>query len=129
MASLPAHLGIVLIDHGSKVQEANDLLAEIAEIFASLSGIEVVEIAHMELAKPTLSEAFACCVARGAQCVAIYPYFLVPGRHSTEDIPRMAADAAKEFPETSWHVAKPLGADRRIGEVILERIEEIFGEL
>lgn len=126
--SLPSHLAVVLVDHGSTLQEANDLLAEVAKIFASVCAVEIVEIAHMELAEPTLAQAFARCAARGAELIVIYPYFLAPGRHGTEDIPRLAADAAKDFPALPWRVAKPLGADRRIAEVILTRIEESLDE-
>lgn len=124
MALLPIRLGVVLVDHGSTLQEANDLLAEVAKMFARVSGVEIVEIAHMELAEPTLAQAFSRCVARGAESVVIYPYFLAPGRHSTEDIPQLATEAAAGFPEVVWRVAKPLGADERIGDVILTRIEQ-----
>lgn len=78
----------------------------------------------MELADPTLMEAFSACVEQGAKEVVIHPYFLAPGRHSTEDIPRMAEEAAALFPLIPYHVTEPLGIDSRLSEVILQRINE-----
>ena len=43
-------------------------------------------------------------MAQGAKAVVCHPFFLSPGRHATEDIPRMLADAAAKYPEVpeSW---------------------------
>ena len=40
------------------------------------SGRSLVEIAHMEIARPSIAEAVANCVAGGATDVIIAPYFL-----------------------------------------------------
>ena len=49
----------------------------------------IVHFAHMELAAPTLEQAFDACVSDGAREIVVHPYFLAPGRHSTDDIPRL----------------------------------------
>lgn len=41
----------------------------------------LVEVAHMELAEPTIEQAVARCVAAGASRVIVAPYFLSRGRH------------------------------------------------
>lgn len=115
-------VGIILVDHGSKRPAANAMLHDVVEMFKRVSGQKVVEAAHMELAAPTIGEAFAACVAQGAGRVLIHPYFLSPGRHSTTDIPRMAQEAAAEFPGVSYHVTQPLGLDDRIAEVMMSRL-------
>jgi sirohydrochlorin ferrochelatase len=120
--TLPPDTGIILVDHGSKVAEANAMLLEVVAMFREVSGARIVEPAHMELAPPTIGEAFEKCVGQGAVRVVIHPYFLAPGRHGAGDIPRMAAEAAAAFPGTPFAVAEPLGVDSRIGEVIHERI-------
>ncbi len=117
-------LGIILVDHGSRRDEANALLDQVVELVRKSAGVQIVEAAHMELAPPTLSEAFAACVKQGATHVAIHPYFLAPGRHSTEDIPAMAAEAAAAWPDVPYTVSEPLGLDARLGEVIADRIRE-----
>jgi sirohydrochlorin ferrochelatase len=116
-------IGIVLVDHGSTRADANDLLLKVAQMYRETTGAAIVEPAHMELAEPTIDQAFAACVAQGATHVIVHPYFLAPGRHSTEDIPRMAAEAASKFPGVSHGVSDPLGLDTRLIEVAASRIE------
>ncbi len=75
----------------------------------------------MELADPTISEAFEACVAQGADEIIVHPYFLSPGRHSKQDIPNMVKEVARNHPEVSFRVTEPLGLHDKIIEVVLER--------
>jgi len=104
------------------VKEANDMLAEIADMVKQSSReFDIVLYAHMELAEPKISQAFDACVAEGAKEIIVHPYFLAPGRHSTKDIPRMVKDAAKKHPQVSYRITEPLGIHPKIIDVILER--------
>jgi sirohydrochlorin ferrochelatase len=118
---------IILIDHGSRRAESNDQLFEVVEAYRRHSGCSIVEPAHMELAEPSLATAFARAVDRGARRVIVVPYFLAPGRHWQEDIPRLAAEAAAPFPAVEWVVAAPLGLHPKMLEVIDDRIGEALG--
>lgn len=115
---------LILIDHGSRVDEANRLLEKVAHRLTQAGDYRIVEIAHMELAPPTLADAFDACVKRGAVRVIITPFFLAMGRHMTEDIPRMAREAAAAHPEVQWILAEPLLLDERIVQVLLDRAKE-----
>ena len=117
-------IGVILVDHGSKVAEANAMLDEVARLFRESTGAPIVEPAHMELADPTIAQAFARCVEQGATRVVVHPYFLSPGRHSTSDIPRLVEEAARVHPGVPVTVTEPLGLDIRMSEVILQRIQE-----
>lgn len=114
---------LILVDHGSKVEEANELLVKIAKKLRNHpnNSFDIVEPCHMELASPTIEDAFSKCVDRGAKEIVVHPYFLVPGRHSKNDIPRMAAEAASKFPDIVYRVSEPLGIHKKILEVVLER--------
>lgn len=114
---------LIIVDHGSTVEEANDMLAEIADLIKSNEkcSFDIVRYCHMELAGPTIAEAFDACAAEGASHIVIHPYFLAPGKHSTQDIPGMAAEAAGRHKGVSYHVTEPLGVHENIIEVILER--------
>ena len=117
-------LGIILVDHGSRVAEANAMLDEVVACFVRETGAGIVEAAHMELVPPTIAEAFAKCVERGAKRIVVHPYFLAPGRHSTHDIPAMVREAAGNHPGIGYRVTKALGVDSRIAAVIEKRITE-----
>ena len=107
-------MGLVIVDHGSKRAEANEMLLDVAAMFKRVSGNSIVEAAHMELAEPTIEQAFDRCVAQGATMVVVHPYFLSPGRHSTTDIPRMVEEARAKHPGVKVHVTQPLGLDEKM---------------
>jgi sirohydrochlorin ferrochelatase len=115
---------LLLIDHGSPRDDANELLPKVARMVREMSDFEIVCYAHMELAEPTIQQGFDACVAAGALEVIVHPYFLGPGRHSISDIPRMVAEAAARHSGVSYRITQPLGLDRKIGELILERVRE-----
>lgn len=114
---------LIIVDHGSKVDEANRMLEDVAGLIREKenTGFEIIEYCHMELCEPTISQAFDDCVSKGATHIVVHPYFLAPGRHSTQDIPKMVKDAADRHPEVTYSVTEPLGVHNKIIEVILER--------
>ena len=123
MSGPPPAKAILLVDHGSVKAEANELLNEIARLVAQIAPDYQVEAAHMELAPPDIADAVAACVKAGSTDITVMPYMLAPGRHSTDDIPRMALEAAGQHEGVRLRVSEPLGADTRLAEIILARVE------
>lgn len=115
---------LILIDHGSKFDAANVMLEEISEMVRARGVYDIVEVAHMDLAEPTLAQAFRACVEQGATRVVVHPYFLSPGRHSQSDIPRMTREAAQPYPHVEAYMTEPMGLDERIVDVVLARVQE-----
>jgi sirohydrochlorin ferrochelatase len=116
-------LGVILVDHGSKRDESNSLLLDVVRQFEEKSGMPIVEPAHMELAEPSIATAFNRCVDRGATTVVVYPYFLLPGRHWDEDIPRLTAAAARQHPHVDYLVTAPFGLHPLMIEIMQQRIK------
>ena len=116
-------VGVVVVDHGSRRAQSNALLLQVVRAYADQSRFKIVEPAHMEIAPPTLADAFDRCVARGANCVVVMPYFLLPGKHWDVDIPRLSATAAQRHPGLSFMVTAPLGLHPMIHQVIEARID------
>lgn len=114
--------GIIIVDHGSTRDESNRMLEQIASLFAQRFGQKyaIVEPAHMEISEPSIATAYGRCVDRGATRVIVCPFFLGPGKHWTQDIPRLTAEAARQFPQTSYHVTPTLGID----DLILDLLEK-----
>jgi len=114
--------GILVVDHGSVRAEANDMLRCMANLLQTMAGPDViVSYAHMDLAQPDIRRGFTDCVEKGATDVTVFPYMLSPGRHSTTDIPRMVADAAKTFPHVIFNVTPAFGVHAKLAELILDR--------
>ncbi len=119
----PSRLALILIDHGSRLAEANRVVEKLTDYLkkGARRGFSLAVHAHMELAEPTLKTAFARCVEHGATQIVVVPYFLAEGAHVTEDIPRLAAEAAEPYPQVQWVLAPPLGFDARLAGIVLSR--------
>lgn len=114
---------IIIVDHGSRRAESNKMLHRAAERFAVDAKYPIVEPAHMELAEPSIATAFDRCVQRGAKRVIVFPYFLSPGRHWTEDIPALVAAAVRKHTGIEWLVTAPFGLHPDMNAIIADRIE------
>lgn len=117
-------IGVILVDHGSRRDESNRMLLEVVAAYRQHADWQIVEPAHMELAEPSIATAFSKCVAQGANLVIVFPYFLSPGKHWHEDIPRLAAEAAATYPGVCHLVTAPLGLHELMLKIIDNRIEE-----
>lgn len=117
----PERVGVVVVDHGSRRPEANRWHEEFVRGFPG-EAYAAVEPAHMEIAEPSIASAFAACVAAGATTVVVVPYFLWPGSHWSEDIPALAAEAARAHPGIPYLVAAPLGPHPSLARIVEERV-------
>ena len=119
-------VGIIIVDHGSRSCESNELLRDVAACFAQtfLDRYPIVEPAHMELAEPSIAAAYARCVQRGADQIVVSPFFLGPGKHWQSDIPRLVAEAAAASSVKRYRITAPLGLDDLMLRLIDKRIRQ-----
>jgi sirohydrochlorin cobaltochelatase len=123
-------VALVLVDHGSRSDDANRSLEDVAREVGRLSGSRYVAVlpAHMDLVSPTISDAFDAAVAAGARLVVVVLYFLAPGRHSDADVPRLAAEAAARHPGLAHVVSSSLGPHPALNALVLERAAEALAK-
>jgi len=115
-------VGVIVVDHGSRRAESNAMLLDVVAMFQRVTGYPIVEPAHMELAEPSIQQAFDRCVERGAKLVVCHPYFLLPGRHWSKDIPALVQAAATKHPGVRWLVTAPLAVHDAMASVMQTRI-------
>ena len=106
----PAAVGIIIVDHGSKVAAANERLERLCEGYATTRAPKhwVVRPAHMELASPSISEAFDALAEAGCATIVCHPFFLSQGRHVREDVPALLDEAASRH-NIPYSLTPPLG--------------------
>ncbi|MDB4915124.1 MAG: Sirohydrochlorin cobaltochelatase [Gemmatimonadetes bacterium] len=115
-------IAILLIDHGSRRDAANEMMDCMANLVQAMAGSSVIcRYAHMELAEPSIETGLRQCVEAGATEVICFPYMLSPGKHSTGDIPRMVAAAARRYPTLQVRVTNAFGVHEKLAELILLR--------
>lgn len=117
---------LILLDHGSRRAAANCGLVSLARgvAEAAASRYLCVEPAHMEVAAPSLDQAFGRCVAAGAERIVVVLFFLAAGTHSTDDVPRLAVEAAALHGDVEYVLTSPLGMDQGIAQLVLGLAEK-----
>lgn len=116
---------IIILGHGSKAPEALETLKQFGRMVKEVTTAPIVEIASLQFNRPDLSEAISSAVTQGAKKIVIVPLFLYKGIHIQEDIPAVLAEERKKFPQVEMVLADSIGADRRIVEIVCDRIGEV----
>lgn len=116
-------IALIVVDHGSRLEASNASLHDVVREIAALAGDRYVAVlpAHMELAAPTIADAFGAAAATGAELVVVALYFLAPGRHSESDVPRLVAEAAARHPGLRFVVSPCLGPHAALSALVLDR--------
>lgn len=120
MSPMPT-TGVIVVDHGSRLPDANEFLVPVIDALRA-GGHAIVEAAHLEIATPGIAAAFESCVTQGAEHIVVCPFFLLPGRHVTEDIPAQVAVCAADHDVTAV-ITEPVGVHPEIAEVVAALVE------
>ncbi|MBX7196672.1 MAG: CbiX/SirB N-terminal domain-containing protein [Sandaracinaceae bacterium] len=100
--------GYLLVDHGSRLEAANQLVEDVAHALGRRLGPEArVAFAHQEMASPSIDEAIAALAREGVRELVVVPFFLAPGRHATVDVPRLAREAVARHAGLSLELCAP----------------------
>src|ERR1700722_20082081 len=114
---------LLLIAHGSRQSEANADLVYVVEQLRR-RGSKVVEASYLELANPNIDESGAKCVAAGAECGVLLPYFLSAGVHVPRGLTTARDRLAARFPHVEFRLAEPLGRHPLLLNVVMDRARE-----
>ncbi len=138
-------IGVLLVGHGSRLPYGKDVVSQIAEMYRSNEEY-LVEVGFMNMSKPSIPEAINKLSKDGAEKIVVTPVFLANGVHTTEDIPKILGlnDDSKKEGHSHGHghshsheeekveikfegdiiYTEPLGADKRIAEIIKDRVDD-----
>ncbi|HEV8070539.1 MAG TPA: CbiX/SirB N-terminal domain-containing protein [Planctomycetaceae bacterium] len=114
----------LLIAHGSRRPEANRDLVDLAFAIRGRTHYPIVEVAYLEVVEPTIPQGARRCVEQGATRVSFLPYFLSAGAHVVEDLERIRADLALEFPAVRFVLCRPLSLHPLLIEIVVDRLKE-----
>lgn len=123
---------ILLVDHGSRLPEANAQLEQVADrlrrLLAARGDPAPVHVAHLEIAEPDFAAGIEACLVHGPREIVVHPYFLSEGRHGTRDIPERVEAARRRHPDVQFSVTAVLGAAGTLADAVLARIDELPAE-
>ncbi len=124
---------VVLIGHGSKLPYNKEVLEELRKRIEMRGLFKAARVAFMQLNSPSIEEVLRDLAEDGTKRIVAQPVFLADGVHTTEDIP----EKLKLAFEGAWAnlgrdiklvYAKPIGADERIVDILLDRVKEAVEE-
>lgn len=121
---IPIRKTIVIVGHGSRMQEANCDFEQFVERFRQVLPGQNIKHAYVELAKPVLRDVLYE-VAPTSDEVIVLPLFLFSAGHVKNDIPLMVDSARSNFPKTKFYVALPVGVHPNMVSLIAKRVGEV----
>lgn len=116
---------IVLIAHGSRLHSSNDEAKQLADKLAKALGTKypIVEIAFLELTRPSIAEAIESCIQQGASEVCLMPYFLCAGHPVMRDIPNEIKPLQEKYSHIPFHATAHVGSSKIIADLICDLID------
>jgi len=144
------NIGVLLISHGSRLPYGKEVINEVAKIYREKTNYPVV-VSYMNMSEPSIPVAINQLADKGVEKIIAIPVFLAHGVHTKQDIPKMLqinnGHDQKEHShgEHNNHghdhshgnmeeekirfkgkiiYTEPLGADRRIADIIADRVKD-----
>jgi len=116
--------GLIILGHGSKAPEATETLAAVTAMVREKAAYDRVDYASLQLSEPDLAAVVREQAGTGMNQITVLPFLIAAGQHVKTDIPEALVELGREFPAVKMHLGRPLGADPRLAEILVERAEE-----
>jgi precorrin-8X/cobalt-precorrin-8 methylmutase len=113
---------VLLIGHGSSDKDAHDAFVHNTE--AIRPRYRNVHHCFLELDTPNIEQGIMQAVSKKPQVLLMMPYFLHKGAHVKRDIINDVDAALKKAQYNDAHMARHLGVDDRLVNLIVERAKE-----
>jgi sirohydrochlorin ferrochelatase len=117
--------GVLLLAHGSREGDTEKTMRRITEYVREELGDILIEEAYLQFRNKNLEKGLESLTENGADEIKIIPYFLFEGVHIKEDIPAEINMFVAKHPNVRVSMGKTLGADRRLAEIIVDRIRQV----
>ncbi|MHB1646981.1 MAG: sirohydrochlorin chelatase [bacterium] len=117
---------IILLGHGSRRDDANNILKTIAKLIQPKFPEEKIEFAFLELAEPNIKNVIEKCIhEEHSKKIYVMPYFLYSGNHVSRDIPDILNEFSIKYPDVNIKYGNYLGIDEKLTGLVTERIETL----
>ena len=117
--------GLIILGHGSKAPEATETLAAVTAMVREKVDFEMVDYASLQLSKPALDQVVQSQVTGGMEEILVIPFLIATGVHVKTDIPEEIAKLKEKYPGVEMKLGRPLGADPRLAEIVVDRVKEM----
>lgn len=108
----------ILFGHGSRDPAWRIPIDRVATRMLEIDANCLVRCAFLELTEPHLNAVSAELVAIGVKHITIVPMFLGVGRHAREDLPLLAIELQKTYPEVVFLLRPSVGEEPSVIELL-----------
>ncbi|HEX2290809.1 MAG TPA: CbiX/SirB N-terminal domain-containing protein [Pseudonocardiaceae bacterium] len=119
---------MLVVGHGSRDADGVDEFWALAKTIRAVSGDLMTGFGFIELASPTVDEAIDELVACGATEIVSVPLVLLSAGHLKNDGPAALARARTRHPGVHFTLARDLGIEPNVLEVVADRIRDAAGD-
>jgi len=120
----PSGRAVIVLGHGSREKEANDVLRKTAGSLDAMKSFGTVEVAFLEIAEPGFNDVLGGLLERGYRDLRVMPYFLYSGTHVAREIPAVIDSFCAKHPDLKIRLARTLGSHEKMLDIVAERINE-----
>lgn len=100
---------LVLFAHGARDAQWSEPFRAMQKAVAGRRPDLTVELAFLEIMKPSLGDCVARLAGDGHQRIVIAPLFLALGGHLKKDLPRLLKELGAKHPAADVSVLPPIG--------------------
>ncbi len=115
---------ILYVGHGSRSSEGCEQAVSFIKKCMINNTAEIQEYGFLELASPTIEEAFERCISRGASHIKVIPLLLLTAGHAKRDIPVELLKMKARNPNVEVRYGRPIGVHEKMIDIITERLNE-----
>ena len=120
---------LLVIAHGSRGAESNDEIRTLAEKLKSESGnYDLISYGFLELADPDITSSCQQLISQGVTQITVLPYFLVAGKHVTQDVPKQIKQIQSNNPQVKFTIAPYIGSSDVISELVTSHLKSLHLE-
>lgn len=119
---------LLIAGHGTRDEIRAEALRDLVQDLAARNPGLPVAGGLTGASTPPLADTVAGLVGEGVTRFAVVPLALASGRHSTDAVSDVLAQARERHPGTSYVVARPLGPHTELLRVLERRLDQALGE-
>ena len=113
----------LLVFHGSARETAGNAATSFADKLRSTNCHRDFSICFLRGAEPVLDKAIAAVIADGHKKLRLIPLFLLPGSHTSEEIPAIVERFRNENPAVEFEVSECLVHTPQFIEFVANQID------
>ena len=111
---------IILFGHGARDARWREPFDRLAALWREQHVGIPVELAFLEMMQPSLEEAVATLVCKGATQVTVVPVFFGQGGHLRNDFPVLLDACREKFPQVTLSATPAVGEDLAVLQAIVD---------